>query len=180
MTARRRDGQSGGEFSDWVRQNPDLDSRQHGMSVMDIDFLFHQYREPFDQGRGCRKIQHVMLVETKTFCKRTGFAQADTISALHQILTLPGGQPRSCIVQGARGPVRLMCWGFHTLTFDQEGPRSSEKMWWDSQEISEEDLTRVLNFDVSPITLRVRDDRRHHGGARQEMLWGDHPRAVGA
>lgn len=37
--------------------------------------------------------------------------------------------------------------------------------------LSRIDLCRILRFDVNPLTLSERDERSHHGGARQRPLF---------
>ena len=61
------------------------------MCLLDIDIIWHQYRESQDNNGG-RKINHLMLIEEKSYSADLTFSQRDTMWITHQILTASKAQ----------------------------------------------------------------------------------------
>ncbi len=173
MTTPRRDGTQQTEFGRWMYKNPRIDSIKAALSITDIDWIVHQYKDCTDAG-GERLIQNLLFIEVKTFCKEPPFAQLDTLRVVNKIMVRNWQNYRPAVHRiwhnGKRVTVRN--YGFHLLTFSQTNPLDSEHMWWDKKDITAKTLELILRFEVSPKTLRPRDpsERRHHGGAKQLKL----------
>lgn len=148
------------EFNAWVRAQPDLSSSPSGaaLSIMDIDFCVHKFVVT-DKSSG-RQLprQHIMLMEHKSHAGGASFAQADTITAIDQMLKAS----HLTIAKVHRGYVKMFYHGFHVLRCSANGPNDSDWMEWNGKRISAETLKRLLRFELNPWTLREREDRLHH------------------
>src|SRR5881394_12632 len=84
MTTVRRDGNES-PFDSWVREHPELDSRSESLGVTDSDKWFHKYRFRDESSIPQRGVDHLMLVEIKTFCAGVPFSQRDTLNVIDQL-----------------------------------------------------------------------------------------------
>jgi len=163
MTAPRRDGQHQTGFAKWVRNVPELDSIREGFSCLDIDWVWHRYMNPSDS-IGQRYIQHIMLIEEKSYGAEVGFSQRDTIMLLDQALRHAVGS-KGITAKNARGrKVKLRYWGWNTIQY--QGNMTSESEWikWNNRQITMDELIGLLRFELHPQTLAPIDAnmRRHH------------------
>lgn len=165
-------------FSDWVRANPRLDSDMQGLSVQNLDWVFHQFREPHQVGNNRRHgICNLMIVEEKRFGADSGFAQRDTLSIVDQAIRsnrprdskgrpTTGGHRMVLNLRGER--VALRYYGVFQLQFDGDGPLTSEKILWrqlpsgDAKAITIDHLEGLLRFEIDPRKLRPMEYRSHH------------------
>lgn len=164
-------------FSRWLRECPELDSAVAGISVMDTDYIFHQFRTELG-----RVFQCLMIVELKTKNAEMSDAQRDTAGVLTQLLRnrrqtptselrwQAGGAPLKVRSFMAKREVNIKSFGFHVLTFDGYGPGDSENIRWDRKPITIDQLIALLKFDLDPDDpLRKMDWRSHHKkGNRQQ------------
>ena len=160
-------------FGRWIRSNPDLDSR-HGYSVTDQDYWIHKYKT-----HETRRFQLLMLVEIKTMGAELSEAQRDTLYQVNQLMRNRRQTPtKELRYQTSSGPltvkstmlggeVVMRAFGMHVLTFSGLGPDDSEWIRWDRTQISVDQLTAILRFDLDPDTLRELDLRLHHQNAEQ-------------
>ena len=172
MTAPQRNGVPKSDFWNWVRNNQNLDSRKHGLSITDVDVCIHQYKRNAD-AVGERDINSVMFLEEKTFCRERPFAQKDTMTVVQQVLEQPlrGEQPARYTVKNERGKdVMALYYGWHVIQFSETYPDNSAGIWWDGKPIEVPELEEVLRFDRSPITRRRISYRRHHTEPKLELF----------
>lgn len=143
-----------------MRTNPRLDSRDFGLSITDSDLWVHRYLTKVDRC-GTREINHLMLVEVKTFSATVPFAQADTFAVINAVLHKADGImiPLPAPQKGVR---MIRVWGVHVLRMTDASPEESQYMWWDDKKIDLPMLEEVLRFERDPFTMRKRSDRRHH------------------
>lgn len=177
MTQQMRNGQHRSAFSKWLRETPELDPQKgSGLSIIDIDWCIHQFRDVVDSG-GSREVQNMMFVEEKTHGAECSPPQRDTLHAAAQLIhSHVSRQPHRTVIksQMTGQKVLLRNWGFHLLRFSHSGPMDSVWIEWDRKRITLKQLIEILRFELSPLTLNPRDERRHHGGAKQsKMPWAD-------
>jgi hypothetical protein len=156
-------------FSRWIRNNPQLDSRD-GYSVSDQDFWVHKYKT---DKRG-RNFQMIMGVEIKTLGAQVSDPQSDTLYIVNQIMRNRRGTPTKPLMHQAgtaplkahsflaRREVQVRSFGIYVLRFSGLGPDDSEWIMWDNKYITEEQLTKLLRFDLDPDSFRPTDLRSHH------------------
>lgn len=172
MTTRRRDA-SESAFSAWLRAQPKLDSCLARMSIQDVDYWIHRYRDSRDR-RGDRGVDHLMLVEVKTNGRDVDFAQRDTLGLVRSLLedafVFQNGErvrTRKLLIHGY--PREVKFYGYFCLQLSHESPDDSDWMRWHGRRIERADLIDILDFVIHPRTLRPLSDRRHQApGARQE------------
>lgn len=155
-------------FGRWIRNNAKLESR-NGYSVSDQDYWVHRFRTELD-----REFQCLMLVEIKTMGASMTDAQRDTLNTANQLMRNRRQTPTKDLrYQAGLGVLKVFstylkretvvrAFGMHVLTFSGLGPGDSEWMKWDKEEITEDQLTGLLRFDLDPDTLAPMDWRRHH------------------
>jgi len=156
-------------FSRWIRDNPDLESRD-GYSVSDQDYWIHKYKT---DNRG-RNLQLMMMVEIKTLGGQLSEAQRDTLHLANQVMRnrrqtptkelkhQAGSAPLMAHSYLAGRTVQVRLFGIHVLRFSGLGPDDSAWMMWDRTQIDEDELTKILRFDLDPDTLRPLELRVHH------------------
>ncbi len=156
------------EFSRWVRNHPELDSKQ-GFAVTDQDVFWHQFRTE----RG-RDFQLMMHIEIKTCGAKPTTSQQDTLGMVNQMTRNRRETPtKECYNQSGNAPrqalslmtgrwIWLRHYGVHLLRFSGLGPTDSATIWWDSSEIDKPTLVSILRFDLDPDTLKPMDFRSHH------------------
>lgn len=160
-------------FGRWIRNNKQLDSRS-GYSVSDQDYWIHKYKT-----HETRRFQLLMLVEIKTMGAALSEAQKDTLYQVNQLMRNRRQTPtKELRYQTSSGPLKvkstmlggevvMRAFGMHVLTFSGLGPDDSEWIRWDRTQISVDQLTSILRFDLDPDTLRELDLRLHHQNAEQ-------------
>ena len=165
-------------FSRWIRRNSELSSGD-GYAVSDQDMWIHKFKT--DQ-RG-RMLQFLMLVEIKTNGAGLSISQFDTLHAANQVMRNRRQTPtKDAVYQAGTAPttvrsamigrdVQLRVYGMHVLTFEGLGPDDSSWIKWDASEITEDDLTRILRFDMDPDTLKPIDLRIHHPEPSQNTMF---------
>ena len=57
-------------------------------------------------------------------------------------------------------PVALRMFGGHLLQFDGVGPDRTESIRWDKKQITEDQLVRLLKFELDPDDPRIKLDIR--------------------
>ncbi len=165
MTTPRRDDTQE-PWAAWVQKNPRLDSVREGLCCTNSDLWVHKYRTHVDNV-GTRELQHIMLIEVKTFGKDVPTAQADTYHLIDQILRRkdrkyfrrPSGEKRW-----------VRTWGVHYIIMSGDAPDTSEWITWDRKPIDVTTLEELLRFERNPDTLAKRSDRRHHTASQTARL----------
>lgn len=171
MTTQRRDNQHRSGFLEWVRGVPDLDSREAGLCAMDIDVIWHQWRDSRDNN-GLRRINHLMVIEEKSFGADLTFSQRDTMWITHQLLVNnPAMQVRN--VRGQT--VWVKHWGYCKLRYSGARPDDSEWIEWNRRRVTMSQLIRILRFDLRPDTLHRMDRRMNHHAKSEKhpVLFGE-------
>lgn len=137
-TALRSSSTTRTEFSDWLRQCPQLDSREYSLSVTDVDYLIHQYMM-----NGSRGNQNIMLIEEKRRMAVPPSSQLDTLHIIDTALKCIDGK----VIQNPAGlSRRIHYYGLHVLVFENTSPDDG-KIYWDGREIVPMQLIRFLRFD---------------------------------
>ncbi len=158
MTIKRRDGRTVSGFSEWTRNNPRLDSRRAGVSLMDIDWIWHQYLVEHDH-MGKRTVNHILLIEEKSNETDLTFAEKDTMWLIHQALKAADGKK---FLTARNDKVIVRFWGYYKLRYDGETLDTTSQIYWNKRQIDLGQLEKILLFKVNPDTLSPRSDRRHH------------------
>jgi hypothetical protein len=139
-------------FSQWLRQNPRLDSVAAGLSITDIDLVIHQYLTT-EGAYQTRFIQHYMLLEEKRYGRDRPEAQLDTQMKLDQLLREVDGRQ----VRDTRDrTVTMRYFGFHVVTFSGSGPADSDVIRWNDHVVTLGQLEQLLCFELDPRTLQPR------------------------
>jgi len=155
-TPRRDDKQE--PWRAWIQENPRLDSRRDGLSCTDSDLWVHRYEVKVDKV-GTRELQHLMLIEVKTFGRPVPSAQADTFHLIDQLLRR---RDRKYYRRQDGSKRWLRSWGVHTIILSAQDPTASDWMTWDGKPITPMVFEELLRFERNPDTLKPRSDRRHH------------------
>lgn len=172
MTEPRRDGEDASPFSNWIRNCPDLDSKDVKFSVQNNDLWMHRFSERQESKRVtiAQVYEHLQLVEVKTFNAEMPFAQKDTFDVVDKIIrkaSMQNGRRRPISIPDTRRPGcnRSVRWlGLHLLQMSNDRPDNSVRMIWDGKfDLNEKTLIEVLRFDRDPDhPTRFLDTRRHH------------------
>lgn len=154
-------------FGEWVRRHPELDSIHHGLTVNDIDWIFHKYRDNVD-GFGVRTVSLMMDLETKTNGSTPNDYQKQTLFFRHQLL-----QRKAKLVDAITGN-RIGVWHFGVFVLSMPATYPGEKFdfvtWYHFSplgkllpaELTVTQLVDILGFSVSPYDLEPLSLRRHH------------------
>lgn len=153
-------------FRDWCRHNPRLDSVNYGLSNMDIDNIWHRYLDHNDK-IGKRTINHILLIEEKSHGADLSFAQRDTMFLIHQALRDADGKK---YWTARKDKVIVRFWGYFKLRYDGGTMQNSHNIWWNKKIITLDTLEKILLFELNPLTLQTRDDRRHHAARHFPLL----------
>lgn len=170
MTRQRQYGEEH-PMSTWLRNNSRLDSRTEYLSIQDVDFWVHKYRDVKDAVSE-RLVNHIMMVEVKVLNGEPNFAQRDTLSAINQVAAKRGHRGiRAIPFINERGQkCDLYFWGAHLLQLSGWCPDSSELIRWDGKTIDVQTLEELLCFARHPTTLSPDMNRRHHAW-KQSTFW---------
>ena len=163
MTCRRRDGNEA-PFDDWLRRQPQLDSVCKRLSIMDTDKWIHKYRSHQDKV-GLRSFDSLMHIELKIFRAYLAYAQSDTFLLLQELhkqkFMRPDGRiaPVNAVIRNEKRQVRH--YGHHLLRLEKDRPDNG---WieWNRILVTEEQLIKILVFEIDPRNLNPISDRRHH------------------
>jgi len=167
MTASARDGRDG-PFSDWLRRNPSIDSRDHSIYACDIDMMFYKYRTVVDKV-GTRDLKLTMDVEIKTFGAYPNEEQRELLFFKHQLNVKK--KMYSTMLSRA---VKVWHFGQFVLRIlDGDRPDNCTSMNWgrfsergrlEEVSVDETMLAGILRFDIAPDTLDKLElsTRRHH------------------
>lgn len=156
----------------WFRANPALDSREHGIVLLDSDAWVHRYKTISGN-----LYQYLMLVEIKEFGKDLSETQRDTLHIINQLLRnrrnikqqwqADDGVPRISICRSLMNnkDIHVLCFGAHKLRIGGDGTFAQwQSISWDDKSISVEQLEQILRFELDPDTLGTwdhRPDTRH-------------------
>ena len=133
----------------WIRKNPRLDSRRDAIVISDGDKIIHRYKTPLV----ARELQYLMDLEIKTHFSKMPMSQDDTLNMASQMMRTHA-KVRSSV---SRKDVTVSYFGFHVLTMNNSDPTNSNVILWDGVNISADELTDLLRFDLDPFTLKPMD-----------------------
>ena len=180
MTSPRRDGNHASPFLAWIRECAGLDSQEFQLSVINNDVWIHRFSQRNESTRPIKRlIEHIQLIEEKSFSADMPFAQRDTLQVVDLILR------RSSVKANRRWPIRIpdmrfgragcfrdVRWlGMHLVQLSADRPDNSDRIIWDGKhQINEQVLIEILRFDRDPDhPNRFLDTRRHHVRPAREM-----------
>lgn len=157
-------------FSRWLREHEHLKS-EDGYAITDIDYLVHKFKSHHG-----REFQLIMQVEVKTLGAEISASQRDTLHIHNQIIRnrrqtptklvkhQAGSGPLNVVSLVARKRIRVMHFGLHSLQFQGLGPQDSKWIKWDRNEVSEEQLSQIMQMELDPDTLKPMGEilRLHH------------------
>lgn len=146
---RKLNSETGTPFGKWLRDQPELDSKEYGLSIQNLDYVVHRYKNLRRNQQDC---QCVMLVEEKRFQGQSSKAQKDTHGVIDKLLRLASG----AILKLMRGKFPVHYFGYHVLQFENETPDDG-RMWWDSVEIDTATLFKLVRFEIDPCGLGKRN-----------------------
>lgn len=161
-------------FERWVRNHPDLDSKQSGIVRFDLDILLHKYFTKID-GKGIRDLQAMMFIEVKTNWAESTQCQRDTLDILNQLLNnrrpnvnAPAKgrradketRPVSVVSCLSKRATRIWLLGGHCLRLSGSDPTNSDRMEWDRKPIDTTTLIGLLTFKFDPHDPRKEIDWR--------------------
>ena len=130
MTRHRNDDHSTA-FGLWLRDQPELDSKEEGLDINDIDYAVFNYLTGT-----------LLLIEEKRFGSTVTYAQRDSFNLIHQMLKFAAESGQK--FRTAKGARSIQYLGFHTVTFSHSGPNDSEWITWDGKIIGKEDLSNMV------------------------------------
>jgi hypothetical protein len=177
MTAVRRDGRHQDPFLQWIRHEPRLDSREFNICVTDTDVWIHRFSNRMEKSvKGVlpAMIEHIQLIEVKSFSADMPFAQRDTFDVVDRLVrrctSRKSGDRRRLPVRiedsrpGCHGRSRWVRWlGVHMLQMSADRPDNSDCLIWDRRSVDLTALIELLRFDRDPDNpTRFLDTRRHH------------------
>lgn len=142
----------------WINEHPLLRSGRHeaALSVQDVDAVIHRYWVR-DATNGRRlEINHIMLIEIKTYRAKPDNSQRNTLNVLHCTLSRGNGISVQSKIDGF--VFEVFYHGVHLLQLSHETPNDSDVMWWDTEPITTEQLVKLLRFELDAKTLRPRED----------------------
>lgn len=161
------------EFGRWLRNNKSFSSRD-GYAITDIDWLVTEFKtiHKFNTGYG-RDFQLMMEIEVKTMGADLSPSQRDTLAIRNALVRNRKQTPTKDLKFQAGNSIKVTSvingrtvmvrhYGVHSLRFSGLGPNDSEWIMWDKQQITVEQLTSLIRFDLDPDTLRPIDLRNHH------------------
>jgi hypothetical protein len=155
-----------------------LDARQVGITVNDVDWTIHKYKDNAD-GLGKRTVHLLMNIEVKAFGAMPSSQQRQTLFFQHQLLD----HKRRALVDSMGGQAsKRSVWhfGYYVLSIAgaAPGPDHDIVQWcrFDGQgdliprTIQVPQLVKVLRFEHRPDTLRPLKLRRHHKTRRIALV----------
>jgi hypothetical protein len=152
MTAIARDGRDS-PFGDWVRRNPQLDSRTESVCVTNADWTFMKYRDDLcDRG-----LKLILDLEEKTHDARPDQCQQELLFFRHQLALTNG--VKWLWSSFIKANVAVIYFGHFVLRMEGECPDDGKAMWWGTfdtrgnlswRRITRAELTAILAFSVDP------------------------------
>lgn len=139
-------------FGRWMRAQSQLDSRDCIVRT-DTDHTILRYRTRKDG----RDYKLVFNLEVKEWGSYPDPSQKEILAINHAFTIRKGknmhGHPTQT-AQWIRLPngnrARVRHYGYHLLQFEQTGPEDSAWIRWDKKEITEDQLLKLLRFDLNP------------------------------
>lgn len=177
----------------WIRNNQNLDSLVHGISIMDTDMWVHKFGKRQGKFGGWdRDVQYLMKIEVKTHGADVTAAQQDTINAVDALLRtkpmkefrdsgqlVPGHKDnvRRVVSLFSKKKVRIICHGLHVLRMSGSTPGTSgtdQNGWitWDGRKITAAQLEMLFRYELDPDSLRPLEHREHKKQSDQDTLFG--------
>ena len=169
----------------WLRGRHELRS-EDGINIYDEDHFcdrrfVHKYKE-----NGERGVQCYMVLEVKEYGAFPTKAQQSTLAILSGYIKNFFGNRHTRRgatkdIYGKRGKVwdhvydrwvQVRHYGYHLLQFEKTCPDDSSWIKWDSKEITEDQLVKLLRFEIHPLTLMPIDARDHHKQKSFPLLTG--------
>jgi hypothetical protein len=139
-------------FGRWMRAQPKLDSAD-GIVRTDTDHTILRYKTDWGRER-----QLLMDIEVKEFGSYPNDSQRDLLAMKHQLMSARGKNMHGATTQisrkiysmmnGRKVSVRYL--GLHLLVFEKTSPCDSVWIHWDKKPITEDQLLRLLAFDLDP------------------------------
>lgn len=129
-TAEERTGERSLEVSKWQREN--LKNSHTGLSISDIDAVFHEYNQ-----------KRLILVEYKTFNRVTTFAQRQMFEVIDECLRIGASK------------VGYDYRGFYLVRLSGKCPKTSRQITISKigtlkgEMITEEELIKFLDFSIN-------------------------------
>lgn len=176
----------------WIRNNNNLDSLVHGISIMDTDMWVHKFGKRRGRVGGWdRDVQYLMKIEVKTHGVDVTDAQRDTINAVDVLLRTkpfkefrdsgqlaPGHKDnvRTVTSMFSGRPVQIICHGVHVLRMSGNTPGVSDSdpngwIEWDGRSITAKQLEKLLRYELDPDSLRPMEHRQHKRQSEQSALF---------
>lgn len=171
----------------WIRNNPNLDSLVHGISIMDTDMWVHKFGSRRGRFGGWdRDVQYLMKIEVKTHGADVTDAQRDTINAVDALLRtkplrefrdrgqlIPGHKDnvRQVVSTFSGKPARIICHGLHVLRMSGATPGTSDWITWDGRQITTAQLEMLFRYEIDPDSLRKMEHREHKRQSPQDVLF---------
>lgn len=160
----------------WIRKHEDLDSQKACLCIGDSDLWVHRYGTRNTRWKVDRSTQYVMLVEVKTHGRELDDYQRDDLLLINDLLRtntwkeqriggsfVAGHMQNTRVVKSfiAGERVQVHCYGVHLLRLSGATPDDSDFIVWDRKDITREQLTELLRFDLHPDSLRPMEHRTH-------------------
>jgi hypothetical protein len=141
MTKPRNDTevQKDSPFSAWVRNHPELDSRNYGYDFEDLDCIWHQYVD----GK-------MMLLEMKQYMTLPSYAQVDTHSIINQCVKFACSHPDFYLNRKNKSrPTKIQYFGYYVVKFERTNPEDG-CIYINGIEVTKEEFLRFLQFEYIP------------------------------
>ena len=159
----------------WLRGRQDLRS-EDGVNIYDEDHFCDRRVVHKFKVNGDRSAQCYMTIEVKEYGAYPSDAQRSTFAILSGYLknffgnrhTRRGatkdivGKRRKVWDPVFKRWVQVRHYGYHLLQLEKTCPDDSLWMKWDGIEITEDDLVKLLRFEIHPLTFMPMDARDHH------------------
>lgn len=164
MTVRRRDD-GDTPLGDWIRSQPELDSRL-GYDLEDWDRIYTRqyFWHQFMHG-------HIMLVEEKQYDREMTFAQVDTLGIIHQAIQHSFRNPSFRIKRkNPTRPTKIAYYGYNLIQFERTSPTDGI-IRVNKIKITEQELLRFFQFDkdfmkerlnITPQTISTDEQTLYH------------------
>ena len=142
MTLQAYDKSQHTPFSNWIREQPEIDSKL-GFITTNIDFLWESY-----------KTNEWMLIEEKRYRGELRPAQRGQYYRLYQLISklkevnIIAEDNDSKFKDKIGKTVKWKFRGFHLLQFDISTPDDSRIMWLNGEKIEKEELMDFLKFRI--------------------------------
>jgi hypothetical protein len=153
-------------LSAWIRKNPHLDSKIHGLTMNDFDWMVHKYRTHVDN-IGTREVQLAFFLEEKVNGALPRESQKEILFFQHQLLNR-----RYKLISSIQGkPISVWHFGVYVVSYPGMTIYDTIPLRWfrfddtgylHGTNINLLTFERIMNFDIRPDTLNKLSLRRHH------------------